>query len=185
MCILKGCCQYKSNHIHDLLLNVDLWHATSWISLLKWELWGKFDFVCELWILEGKEAENIYEHFGLQCAVLVLNTACVIPGGYEQMNRLLRNNIKGELSIWSKERQTCASWYARACVWHTPQSSLTNSDLWQHVYWPGPLLLWFVCLQLSRNKVPSALFPVPSCCLTLKRNVHSSHCYQTLAVLVP
>lgn len=83
---LKGCCQYKSNCIHDLFLNVDLWHATSCISLLKWEHWGKFDFVCELWILEGKETENIYEHFGLQCAVLVLNTACVIPVGYKQMN---------------------------------------------------------------------------------------------------
>lgn len=64
--------------------------------------------------------------------MLVLNTAYVILGGYEQMNKLLRNNIKGEVSIWNKERQnvplvmqgyTCGT-----------QSSLTSSDLWQHVY---------------------------------------------------
>lgn len=62
--------------------------------------------------------EKIYAHFRLQYAVLVLNTAYVILGGYEQMNKLLRNSIKGELSIWSKERQNCASCYARAHMWH-------------------------------------------------------------------
>lgn len=62
---------------------------------------------------------KIHEGFRLHCVVLVLNTAYVILGVYEQINKLLRNNIKGELSIWSKERQSCASCYARAHIWHT------------------------------------------------------------------
>lgn len=63
--------------------------------------------------------DDVYECFELQYAVFVLNTACVILGGYEQMNRLLRNNIKSELSIWSKERQNCAPQYARTHIQHT------------------------------------------------------------------
>lgn len=49
---------------------------------------------------------GIYEHFRLQYAVVVLNTAYVILGVHEQMNKLVRNNIKGELSIWNKESRT-------------------------------------------------------------------------------
>lgn len=108
--------------MHKLLLNVNLWHTTSCISLFKGERWGKFDFVCELWSLEGKEAHGgkiIWAFPTWKRAVLVLNAAHVILGGYEQMNKLLWNNINGELAIWSKERQNCASCYARAHVWHT------------------------------------------------------------------
>lgn len=40
-------------------------------------------------------------------------------------------------------------------------------------------LCYYVCLQLSRDQVPSALFLVLSYCLTLQGNIHSSQTFVT------
>lgn len=157
------------------------------ISLFKWERWGKFDFVYELRIWEGREADGRTMYM----SVLNFSTLCLCwilhVWFLEAMSRWIGYweitlRVNSPYGV-RKDRTVLLSMQGH--TYSTPQSSLTSSDLWQYVYWPGPLLLWFVCLQLSRKKLPSALFPVPSCCLTLERHIHFSHCYQTLAVLFP
>lgn len=117
---------------------------------------------CEVWKAKKLTGEKLYEHFRLKSVLCLCWTLHM--WFLEAMSRWTSYcEITSMVSwLYGVRKDRIVPLVMQGHTYGTPQSSLTSLDLWQHVYWPGPLLVWFVWLQLSREKVPSALFPVPS-----------------------
>lgn len=94
----------------------------------------------------------------------VLDTAYVILGGYEQINKLLWNDIWGELSICSNTGQSCASCPVRANIWHTAKFT----------YW----------LRLVATCLLAWAFVIIACSLTTFHG-ESASCFVHSLVLLP